>query len=61
MRQSEASMRWPTWPGRHQPTSHGAELIAPSPFHFNAEEPSELFIPAVNGTVGVLKSIKKNK
>jgi hypothetical protein len=61
MRRSKASMRSPTWPGRHQSTSYGTELITPSPFHFNAEEPSELFIPAINGTVGVLKSIKKNK
>jgi len=40
----------------------GVDAVAhmASPFHFNAEEPSELFIPAINGTVGVLKSIKKN-
>lgn len=31
-----------------------------SPFHFDADEPKELFEPAVNGTVGVLKSVQKN-
>lgn len=31
-----------------------------SPFHFEADDPQELFVPAVNGTLGVLKSIKKN-
>ncbi|WWC63267.1 uncharacterized protein I303_105867 [Kwoniella dejecticola CBS 10117] len=31
-----------------------------SPFHFNAEEPEELFTPAIQGTVGVLESLKKN-
>ncbi|OCF42692.1 dihydrokaempferol 4-reductase [Kwoniella heveanensis CBS 569] len=31
-----------------------------SPFHFNAVEPSELFEPAIKGTVGVLESLKKN-
>lgn len=31
-----------------------------SPFHFNADDPKELIGPAVQGTVGVLKSIKKN-
>lgn len=31
-----------------------------SPFHFNADEPEELIRPAVNGTVGILKSAKKN-
>ncbi|KAF8526820.1 hypothetical protein JB92DRAFT_3108057 [Gautieria morchelliformis] len=30
-----------------------------SPFHFKAEDPDELIVPAVNGTVGVLKSISK--
>ena len=32
-----------------------------SPFHFNAEDPEELIKPAVNGTLGVLYSLKKNK
>jgi len=27
-----------------------------SPFHFSAEEPEEIIAPAVNGTIGVLKS-----
>lgn len=31
-----------------------------SPFHMNADDPDELFVPAVDGTLGVLKSIKKN-
>lgn len=31
-----------------------------SPFHFEADDPEELFVPAVNGTVGVLKSAQKN-
>ncbi|WVR07580.1 hypothetical protein IAU60_004622 [Kwoniella sp. DSM 27419] len=31
-----------------------------SPFHFNAVEPEELFTPAIQGTVGVLESLKKN-
>ncbi|EIW85968.1 D-lactaldehyde dehydrogenase [Coniophora puteana RWD-64-598 SS2] len=31
-----------------------------SPFHFNAEDPEELIGPAVNGTVGILKSAVKN-
>ncbi|WRT68379.1 uncharacterized protein IL334_005355 [Kwoniella shivajii] len=31
-----------------------------SPFHFNAEDPEELFKPAIKGTVGVLESLKKN-
>jgi hypothetical protein len=26
----------------------------------NADDPKELFDPAINGTLGVLKSIKKN-
>ncbi|KAL0566202.1 hypothetical protein V5O48_015813 [Marasmius crinis-equi] len=30
-----------------------------SPFHFNADDPNELFEPAVKGTVGILESIKK--
>ncbi|KZT38291.1 NAD(P)-binding protein [Sistotremastrum suecicum HHB10207 ss-3] len=30
-----------------------------SPFHFNAEDPQALIGPAVNGTVGILKSIVK--
>jgi len=32
-----------------------------SPFHFKVTHPNELIEPAINGTVGVLKSIKKNK
>lgn len=31
-----------------------------SPFHLKAEDPEELIRPAVDGTVGVLKSAKKN-
>jgi len=40
----------------------GVDAIAhmASPFHFNADEPEELIRPAVNGTVGILKSAKKN-
>ncbi|KAG1855935.1 hypothetical protein F4604DRAFT_1799314 [Suillus subluteus] len=30
-----------------------------SPFHMNADDPNELIIPAVNGTVGILKSALK--
>ncbi|KAG1802497.1 hypothetical protein EV424DRAFT_1435252 [Suillus variegatus] len=30
-----------------------------SPFHMNADDPDELIIPAVNGTVGMLKSALK--
>ncbi|WWD19047.1 hypothetical protein CI109_103505 [Kwoniella shandongensis] len=30
-----------------------------SPYHFNAVEPDELFIPAKKGTLGVLNSLKK--
>jgi nucleoside-diphosphate-sugar epimerase len=32
-----------------------------SPFHFKVKHPNELVEPAINGTVGVLRSIKKNK
>ena len=32
-----------------------------SPFHFKVKHPNELIEPAINGTVGVLRSIKKNK
>jgi nucleoside-diphosphate-sugar epimerase len=32
-----------------------------SPFHFKVTHPNELIEPAINGTVGVLRSIKKNK
>lgn len=36
-------------------------IHAASPFHFNATNPQEEIIdPAVNGTVGILKSIQKN-
>lgn len=31
-----------------------------SPFHFNAEDPKDLIDPAINGTVGILKSTQKN-
>ncbi|KIL60770.1 hypothetical protein M378DRAFT_130340 [Amanita muscaria Koide BX008] len=31
-----------------------------SPFHFNADDPKELIDPAVNGTIGILKSALKN-
>ncbi|KAF8139606.1 hypothetical protein EV363DRAFT_1249436 [Boletus edulis] len=31
-----------------------------SPFHFNATDPDELIKPAVNGTVGMLKSVLKD-
>ncbi|KAF8342424.1 D-lactaldehyde dehydrogenase [Amanita rubescens] len=31
-----------------------------SPFHFNVDDPKELIEPAVNGTVGILKSAMKN-
>ncbi|WOO83831.1 Ketoreductase azaE [Vanrija pseudolonga] len=31
-----------------------------SPFHLKADDPDELIKPAVNGTVGILDSIKKN-
>ncbi|KAG8900558.1 methylglyoxal reductase (NADPH-dependent) gre2 [Tulasnella sp. 403] len=31
-----------------------------SPFHFKADDPQELVTPAVNGTVGVLRSIQKH-
>ncbi|KAG2365175.1 hypothetical protein BDR07DRAFT_1399625 [Suillus spraguei] len=30
-----------------------------SPFHMNADDPNELIVPAVNGTVGILKSALK--
>ncbi|KAF9237170.1 hypothetical protein BU15DRAFT_76272 [Melanogaster broomeanus] len=32
-----------------------------SPFHLNAVDPDELIIPAVNGTVGMLKSVLKDE
>jgi len=32
-----------------------------SPFHFKVTHPNELIEPAINGTTGVLRSIKKNK
>jgi nucleoside-diphosphate-sugar epimerase len=32
-----------------------------SPFHFKVTHPNELIEPAINGTVGVLRSIKKNE
>jgi hypothetical protein len=32
-----------------------------SPFHFKVAHPKELIEPAVNGTVGILKSITKVK
>jgi hypothetical protein len=35
--------------------------VSHSPYHFDADQPDELFVPAVNGTVGVLNSLKKNK
>jgi len=40
----------------------GVDAVAhtASPFHFKANEPSELFVPAINGTVGILKSLQKN-
>ncbi|GFZ50367.1 hypothetical protein JCM24511_08124 [Saitozyma sp. JCM 24511] len=40
----------------------GVDAVAhmASPYHFDADEPDELFVPAVNGTVGVLNSLKKN-
>ncbi|RSH88695.1 methylglyoxal reductase (NADPH-dependent) gre2 [Saitozyma podzolica] len=40
----------------------GVDAVAhmASPYHFEADEPDELFVPAVNGTVGVLNSLKKN-
>ncbi|KAF8629728.1 hypothetical protein AX15_003306 [Amanita polypyramis BW_CC] len=31
-----------------------------SPFHFEADDPKELIEPAVNGTIGILKSALKN-
>jgi len=31
-----------------------------SPFHFKADDPQELIRPAVQGTVGILESIRKN-
>ncbi|KAF8704383.1 hypothetical protein AX14_014042 [Amanita brunnescens Koide BX004] len=31
-----------------------------SPFHFDADDPQELIDPAVNGTIGILKSAQKN-
>ncbi|KIJ56201.1 hypothetical protein M422DRAFT_219369 [Sphaerobolus stellatus SS14] len=31
-----------------------------SPFHFKAEDPNDLIIPAVKGTVGILESVKKH-
>jgi len=37
-----------------------AVLHMASPFHFEADDPQELFVPAVNGTLGVLKSVQKN-
>ncbi|KAJ7636242.1 D-lactaldehyde dehydrogenase [Roridomyces roridus] len=30
-----------------------------SPFHFNAEDPAELSVPAIQGTVGILESARK--
>lgn len=40
----------------------GVDAVAhtASPFHMQADDPKELFDPAINGTVGVLKSIQKN-
>lgn len=40
----------------------GVEGVAhtASPFHLKADDPQELIRPAVNGTVGVLKSLTKN-
>jgi nucleoside-diphosphate-sugar epimerase len=40
----------------------GVDAVAhtASPFHMNADDPKELFDPAINGTLGVLKSIQKN-
>jgi nucleoside-diphosphate-sugar epimerase len=38
-----------------------AVIHTASPFHFKVTHPNELIEPAINGTVGVLKSIKKNK
>lgn len=32
-----------------------------SPFHLKADDPQEMLRPAIQGTTGVLKSIKKNK
>lgn len=37
-----------------------AVLHMASPFHFEADDPQELFVPAVNGTLGILKSVQKN-
>ncbi|KAE9383213.1 hypothetical protein BT96DRAFT_968643 [Gymnopus androsaceus JB14] len=34
----------------------GAIEHTASPVHFNAEDPEEIIVPAVNGTIGVLKS-----
>lgn len=31
-----------------------------SPFHFSARDPLEIISPAVDGTVGVLQSVKKH-
>ncbi|KAF9647543.1 NAD(P)-binding protein [Thelephora ganbajun] len=31
-----------------------------SPFHFEADDPNELFIPAINGTKGILQSARKS-
>lgn len=39
---------------------HSDMLIANSPFHTSADDPDELFVPAVQGTLGILNSLEKN-
>ncbi|ORY35474.1 dihydrokaempferol 4-reductase [Naematelia encephala] len=40
----------------------GVDAVAhmASPYHFNADDPEELRVPAVHGTTGILKSLQKN-
>lgn len=49
-------------PGAFDEAVKGVDAVAhtASPFHLKADDPQELIGPAVQGTVGVLESIKKN-
>ncbi|KAI3603727.1 d-lactaldehyde dehydrogenase [Moniliophthora roreri] len=48
-------------PGAFDEAVKGVDAVQhiASPFHLNADDPKELIEPAVNGTVGVLESVKK--
>ncbi|THH09440.1 hypothetical protein EW145_g2000 [Phellinidium pouzarii] len=50
-----------TAPGAFDEAVKGVDAIAhtASPFHYNADEPSEIIDPAVKGTVGILESAVK--